>query len=622
MNREFVAFDLETTGLSPKTDRIIEIGAVRFTCAGEILGELELFVDPSMDIPLAVQRLTGISMRDLEGAPTPREGVAQLADFCDGADLVAHGAGFDMAHCIALLPEAFSARRCFDTLDLARVLLPTAPSHSLPQLSRRLAIEHSKPHRAKPDAAATAGLFTMMAERAAALPATTLAAIRDVVSSGALGEFFGDVVSGDGDATRPSLRPHGSTGDARPVPDTAARWSDPGGPLEDAAAAFLGPDGPLALHDEYELRDEQIAMARAVAQVLDRRQRLLVEAGTGIGKSLAYLVPVILWAARGGGRAVIATQTITLQEQLAARDAPRVLEALAAPVDVAMLKGRHHYISLRRWENFLQRFSRQDEAAVKFALMILVWLTETTTGDRGELHFGALDRDIWRMVQSEADDCLGSACANWRTGRCFMAAARRSAAAAPVVITNHALLLADSELQGRVLSDYQALIVDEGHRLEESATRQLGTRVRGADVDLVLQRVAPARLDHIGEATDAARRLFGEIKGFLGTHLGRDNNANGTCALTAEVRASAGLVTIRKLAEQAATELGAAATHLQSLVVATSQEIDETALAAVSLRGIAAGLRCGRNRLSCTRRRSTWRRHCPMGYSRREQQLC
>src|SRR5690348_11797562 len=140
---DFVAFDLETTGLSPKSDRVIEIGAVRFDAAMAEVDRLQLLVDPGMPVPLAVQRLTGLSDHDLRGAVAPQEAMAQFADFCQGARLVAHGGMFDMAFCAALLPQAFSANRLvFDTLDLARILLPVALSHSLPLLSEALEITH------------------------------------------------------------------------------------------------------------------------------------------------------------------------------------------------------------------------------------------------------------------------------------------------------------------------------------------------------------------------------------------------------------------------------------------------------------------------------------------------
>ena len=547
---DFVAFDLETTGLSPKSDRIIEIGAVRFGVDMSARDRLELLVDPGQSIPLAVQRLTGITHRDVEGALSPQEAMAQFADFCGGARLVAHGGIFDMAFCVALVPQAFGTNRTvFDTLDLARILLPLAASHSLPQLSALLDIVHTRPHRALSDAEATWMLFSHLADVAEQLPQHLLHALREVVADvpGPLQEFFAAVVSGPGAPTAPpapiAQRPATPT---TPQPPPANGRLD--GPLPDVAVALLGPDGPLARRlDQYEYREAQVEMARAVAQTLDRGGRLMVEAGTGVGKSLAYLLPLALWSRRTGRRAVVATHTVTLQEQLADKDLAALSGWLPTAPTTAILKGRQHYISLRRWERFLASPSRTahgapDLDAVRFKLKLLCWLAQTETGDRGELRLAGPDEALWQRVQSEQEDCLGAACANWRDGRCFMVAARRRAAEADLVVTNHALLLADARREGQVLGQYGALVIDEAHHLEESATRQLGALLRAHDVLAVLDRLGDpeAGEDALGIALAAAReatqRIFGEVKGYLIEQFGTDAATNGTLGLRPEVR--------------------------------------------------------------------------------------
>src|SRR5205823_481307 len=155
-------------------------------------------------------------------------------------------------------------------------------------------------------------------------------------AGGPLAHFFEVVVRGGG-------------GERRRLPQTAPRREEPAPaptdvealPLAAAAAALLGPDGPLAARETYEYRESQVQMAVAVSQALERGRRLLVEAGPGVGKSLAYATPLALWAARTGKRAVIATNTITLQEQLAEHDLPAVMRLLPKPVSAAMLKGRN-----------------------------------------------------------------------------------------------------------------------------------------------------------------------------------------------------------------------------------------------------------------------------------------
>ncbi|MGH7687348.1 MAG: 3'-5' exonuclease, partial [Candidatus Dormibacteria bacterium] len=177
---DYVVFDLEATGLSPKTDRIIEVGAVRYDSEMQRLGDLEVLVDPGMPIPLAVQRLVGITTDQVLGAPSPSEAVAQLADFCAGADLVTHGGAFDMHFVVALAPDAFHNRSVFDTLELARILLPTVETHGLQHLSRALGLPHERPHRALSDAEATGALFAWLRQRARRLPPPVIGQLRRI----------------------------------------------------------------------------------------------------------------------------------------------------------------------------------------------------------------------------------------------------------------------------------------------------------------------------------------------------------------------------------------------------------------------------------------------------------
>jgi len=630
--RRLVAFDLETTGLSPRTDRILEVGAVALDAGLQRIGEIELLVDPGMPIPLAIQRLTGITADDVSGAPSPAEAVAQLADFCEGAALVAHGGNFDMAFLASLLPEAFSQRLMFDTLELARVMLPASPSHSLPLLSGLLGLDHARPHRALSDASATGDLLVRLVELAGALDRATRAEMQRVAAQarGPLHAFFGELLEA---VVAPPL-PQGSRLAAAPAEDrqrpgaaereaaAAAIGAMAGLPLSDVAAHLLDAAGPFARTPAYEHREAQVQMARAVGQTLERRRRLLVEAGTGVGKSLGYLTPLLLWAARTKRRAVVATHTVNLQEQLADRDLPFVNELLPTPLQVAVLKGRSHYISLRRWHRFLAvpdtNGREVDLDAIRFKLKVLAWLTQTRSGDRSELHLSAGEEQYWRRIESSTDDCLGRACANWRTQRCYMVSARRGAADAAIVVTNHALLLADSERQGQVLEAYDALVVDEAHNLEAEATRQLGTSLRNVDLTMVLDRL-PAlpggeTAQAIEQCREAGRRLFGDVKGFVGERLGGGNPGNGTVALGEDVRAAADFVAVLRAGRHTAGTLTRAAAVLEGasgtatvqaeLLPQPERADDELALAAIALRELAGAI----ERIVCDPRENhvTW----------------
>jgi predicted DnaQ family exonuclease/DinG family helicase len=605
----FVAFDLETTGLSPRSDRLLEIGAVRYDHALRPLDQLQVIVDPQIPIPLAIQRLVGLTDADVLGAPPPLDAATQLNAFCGDAALIAHGGTFDLLFLRSLLSDSFGSRLIFDTLDLARILLPTFESHSLPLLSRRLGITHERPHRALSDAQATGDLFRVLVGAGRALPENTRLEMRRVADQapGPLAKFLGDLVRRPGiDAQAPVAT---STPPAPSAPvvskHTAATLatSDVG----DAAALLLGPEGPLAARDGYEYREAQQQMAIAVGQTLERKRRLMVEAGTGVGKSLAYLTPLALWAARTGKRAVVATHTVNLQEQLADRDLPALAGLLGQAVPVAVLKGRNHYISLRRWQRFLDTPDAMgpepDLAAIRFKLRILAWLAITRTGDRSELYLAGEEEQFWRRIASDVTDCLGPACANWANARCHMVGARRDAADAAIVVTNHALLLAANERQGQVLGAYDALVIDEAHQLEAVATEQLGVGVRFADLVLVLDRL-PATHDSplsadLERCRDAGQRLFGDAKGFMAARLGGEHAANGRVGLSDAVRADPDFANIERSALHAVGVLQRTASALLSghagaiqadLLPQPDRVGDELEHTAVALTGLAIAI--------------------------------
>ncbi|MHB1939934.1 MAG: helicase C-terminal domain-containing protein [Candidatus Dormibacteria bacterium] len=516
---EYVAFDLETTGLSPRSDRIFEVGAVRFTADGTS-AQLTSLADPGIPLPLAIQRLCGLSDHDLAGQPSPAEVVAQLADFARGAVLVGHGVSFDLAFCSAVLPAEFAQRPAVDTSELARILLPRAPSHSLEQLGRALGLVHDRPHRALSDADTTRLLLWRLVEEMRKLTPGLRArlAAMSAGSGWATGEFMASQLQPvePGKYDRLTVRP--------PSP-AATSGPHPGGRLDPAeVAADFAEGGVLAAADpSFELREEQQQMAVAVTQAFNREMRLLVEAGTGVGKSLAYLHPAREWAHRTGDRVLISTHTITLQEQLLGKDLPALEAARPLPVRAVVLKGRGNYVSLRRLERWLSSAApgarRRDLDELRFQLRLVVWAEQTETGDRGELRLAGRDPELWEQVGSTVDDCLGPACHNWRDRRCFMARARLEAREADLVIVNHALLLADADSGGSILPESRRLVVDEAHHLEEAATQAQSDRLGPGRVAAVVDRLprfgdAPLA-GWLRSAREGAQNAFAELRHLL-----------------------------------------------------------------------------------------------------------
>src|SRR5207302_6771299 len=183
-----------------------------------------------------------------------------------------------------------------------------------------------------------------------------------------------------------------------------------------------------------------------------------------------------------GERVVVATNTITLQEQLFSKDIPFMRSWLPFDFKATLLKGRANYVSLRRWNRYLNAPSRRADGSwsaeeVKFKLRMLVWLAQTAHGDRSEIHLNGMEDVFWLRAASTADDCLAGHCPNFRAQRCFYWNSRRAAQDADLIVTNHALLLADALGSGSVLPPYQHLIVDEAHQLEEAAVESLTARV-------------------------------------------------------------------------------------------------------------------------------------------------
>ncbi len=591
---EYVALDLETTGLEPERDRVIEVGAVAFTAAG-VVETLDRLADPGRAVPEAVLKLTGILPAELAGATSPESALRELADFAAGRQPVGHGARLDVDFLAAagLWPEG---QEILDTLDIARILLPNAASHSLPLLAAELGLEQPRPHRALDDADATRQLFLRLREEAAALPEGLKESVLALVApyGWAIARFFAEALT----ASLPLLPV--AAGRRTVAAELRVRRSLAGAADDDPLrlAALLGPDGPLAgAFPEYEHREAQGQMLLAVAQTMQRGGTLVVEAGTGTGKSLAYLVPALARAIRRGERVVVSTHTHTLQEQLIAKDIPALREWLPWDFEACLLKGRPNYVSLRRWRRYLAEPCQEAEE-LKFKLKVLVWLNQTETGDRSELRLHGREEVFWARIASDPLDCVGIHCT---AEDCFVHRARAEAERADLVIVNHALLLADAGAGGGVLPPYDHLVVDEAHHLEDAATQGLRQEVDGPGLMALLERLAaeePAGSRHLGlleeirarpqlgsssealadaipaalAAGGRAAQLFSECTAWLQAQLPEEPaRRDESVRLVADHRAAEGWQGVRERGEDGTTALAALDAHLRR-AVAMSRE--------------------------------------------------
>lgn len=502
MSGVYIALDLEATGMDPERDEIIEIAAIKFR-DDRILDRWETLLRPRGPIPFNITSLTGIGAKDVRRAPVFSAMAPRLQDFVRNHPIVGQSPQFD----IEMLTGAGLRLRnpLYDTFQLATILIPDLPAYNLSTIASRLGISVPQQHRAMADVETTMAVFLGLLDLLKGYDETTLGRLAEyaVVAGSPLSRLFNETVremkvdddgllgSSLGEALLAKLggvrhgpevmfllqreRPErlGPTGDTEPVDvDQFDEWSEPDGLL---ARTFPG----------FEPRKQQTEMMRAVMEALNDGGQHVIEAGTGTGKSLAYLIPAILHAVKRGEPVVVSTNTIALQDQLFRKDLPdlrRTLQAMskedpklkeAANFKAALLKGRSNYLCLRRW--FLAQrepVSGREEASLH--AKILTWAQQTNTGDRAELHLSPDEYDYWNRLSEEEGACVPGRCVFHRRNQCFLFRARHQAESAHVVVVNHALLLSDMLASNTVLPTYRHLIIDEAHNLEDEATSQLG----------------------------------------------------------------------------------------------------------------------------------------------------
>ena len=484
--REFVAIDLETTGLDAAVDRITEIGATAFDRSGSG-STFQSLVNPGRPIPGHIQALTGIREADVASAPTVTAVGVELVAFIGGRPVVGQNVGFDLGFLRAAgVPVAALA---FDTLDLASVLLPTASRLDLGSLAELLSVPQPARHRALADAETTRDVFLRLLDLLERLPRATLLDLLAIARGAewSLEPLVADALEAAAGAGPDELREAGGTlaiappSPERPMDALTPREQPQAVEPADIESLFAEAAKRPDLLEGFQSRPGQLEMAQAVARVVAEGGQLAVEAGTGTGKSLAYLLPALLWALRNDDRVVVSTQTLNLQDQLARHDIPAaaalveaVEERPAGSVRAAVLKGRANYLCLERWAQAREAQRPLTLPEARLHARVTVWLPHTPSGDLGELYMTSQERPAWSALSADSNDCLSRRCPYVRDGSCFLLRARQQTAAAHVVVVSHALLLADAASDGQVLPPFRHLVIDEAHRLEDVATDQYG----------------------------------------------------------------------------------------------------------------------------------------------------
>ncbi|SEI60984.1 ATP-dependent DNA helicase DinG [Bacillus thuringiensis] len=500
MSKRYVVVDLETTGNSWKDgkDKITQIAAVVVE-DGEILEIFSSFVNPKREIPPFITELTGIDESLVKQAPLFQDVAPMIVELLQGAAFVAHNVHFDWNFLNEELRQAgYTEIHCpkIDTVELAQILLPTADSYKLRDLAKKHELEHDQPHRADSDALATAELFLQFLNEIEKLPLVTLQSlyelsdvfqsdIADVLSENILKK----VMHGKEDIAEYEIH--------RNIALKKRNYSlNLGETCSSKFDAFLNKTmDKLESHmPKFERRESQQLMMKEIYTALRDSRFSLIEAGTGTGKTLAYLLPSLYFAKRKEEPVIISTQTVQLQQQILEKEIPLLQKIMPFSFDAALLKGRKHYLCLHKFEYALQEEEKNYDMALTKA-KILVWLLQTETGDRDELNIPEGGKLLWNRICSDAYS-PGGMQSNWFS-RCFYQRAKNKALFADIVITNHALLFQDFSSEEPLFASCEHIIFDEAHHIEEAASRTLGEQFSCMYFQLVISRLGTLETEDV-----------------------------------------------------------------------------------------------------------------------------
>ncbi|MEA2104223.1 MAG: helicase C-terminal domain-containing protein [Candidatus Cloacimonadota bacterium] len=498
---DFIAVDVETTGLNPKYDKIIEIGAAKFK-DNQFVEKFQSFINIKKKLPANIKTLTNISDENLETAPFVDEVMADFIDFIGDEKLCFHNASFDMGfinHTLEKLSLASLFNNYFDTLEISRIFTPHRKSHSLDKLCEYFQIENPQAHRADNDAKVTGQLFAKLIEYICENFEANLIASIDSATSLAeiptlLKEFTASIQSY---LTKSAFQRQKKIGKAThlfPITNCISNLDNSekklaGFTIDDIVGHFEKDGSFPSKFDQYEFRQGQIDMATYVGEAFDDGKTLIVEAGTGVGKSFAYLIPAILFSKFSERKVVISTNTKNLQEQLFYKDIPTLQQVAELTFDAVLLKGRRNYLCLRKWDNILKNTSKYLNFYEKRQLLnLFIWAAHTNTGDIEENHsFHAGNSSLWSKIASDGTSCYGRNCPFYH--QCFTMNIRKKAERTNLVIINHALLIADAVSDNSVIGSYEHLVIDEAHNLPHTAAVHFGFSVGLQDIYSITKKI-------------------------------------------------------------------------------------------------------------------------------------
>jgi predicted DnaQ family exonuclease/DinG family helicase len=564
----YLALSLTTTGPNPKWDRVAGVSALAIDAAGT-----KKLLEAKVDLPGFGAELDALRGPTVDWKDLARE----LRDLMRAKRVIVHDASSALA---VMASEGVRLDQApVDLAELAPVLIPGLAATNLATLSATLGVESDKQSRSE----AIAAIFEALLVKIAEYDDLTLERLEVHAIEGQwpFADLFREQLAAQVRSQHRVERlapPELSFLRER----TRLDELEPTGsiePLEEGEIlAVLGPNGTLAeVIVGFERRPQQEQMASAVATAINSSGQILVEAGTGTGKSLAYLVPAALAATERGQPVMLSTNTLALQDQLLRKDVPDLVAALRkadanTEVGVVAVKGRSNYLCLRKWFPWERQPSLDiDEARLK--AKVLAWLPRTQSGDRAELRLTGGEEAYWRQICEEEGACEPGSCVFHQRGQCFVFSARRAAESAHLVVVNHALLLTDATSSNRILPDYDTLIVDEAHHLEDQATTQFTVSLTERELSEYADAVAASDSEGLsGIAAGAVAFLMGAVENESGQRRARTAREKLEAAVkVAEVLRSSGrdLFAALEYVHQDSAEFSGASERARRVTTAT-----------------------------------------------------
>lgn len=494
----FVVFDFETTGLDPVSDRIIEVAAIKYE-NGVATDRFVQLVNPERPISNMITEITGISNDMVQKKPTEEGIIDDLLGFLGSDPIVAHNIHFDiefLAQMCKRLGRDLVESKQYDTLQLARSLFFDQPVFNLGSLSEYFGFSAKGAHRAEKDTENTGLIFLELLKELGRYPLEIISKVISLMKGHHIPNkhLFIDLaneLTQRGDLKTGLLKSNFDPG----LNGNTFKWEGSRDISNISANDAFGPDGFLhQTHPNYESRHNQVKYAEMVeSTMIDEKGISVVEAGTGLGKSMAYLFGAFKNSpnVEDEGPTVAACHTKHLQDQLFYKDLPMLAKTLDVPIRAVMMKGRGNYICKTRFNWFTSDSRTLDSRDVEAIIPLLFWLNWTKTGDISECSGFFNTRRTWlkSAICSEPGFCTGEVC-NRHDG-CYYGKLKRAIYMAHILVVNHSLLMTDAAQPG-FLPNYNAVIVDEAHNLVKSAYDQFKTEFSEQSASFLLQTLDPS----------------------------------------------------------------------------------------------------------------------------------